>query len=71
MQADLIDLDHPNYQFVAARLLMFSLRKSLYGRMREVPDLYNHITQCVGNGLYDGQVLIKYSQEELEKLMDM
>ena len=36
--------------------------------MREVPDLYNHITQCVGNGLYDGQVLIKYSQEELEKV---
>ena len=66
--SDLIDLDHPNYQFVAARLLMFSLRKSLYGRMREVPDLYNHITQCVGNGLYDGQVLIKYSQEELEKV---
>ena len=29
--SDLIDLDHPNYQFVAARLLMFSLRKSLYG----------------------------------------
>ena len=29
--SDLIDLDHPNYQFVAARLLLFSLKKSLYG----------------------------------------
>ena len=28
--SDLINLDHPNYQFVAARLLLFSLRKSLY-----------------------------------------
>ena len=28
--SDLIDLDHPNYQFVAARLLLFGLRKSVY-----------------------------------------
>ena len=66
--SDLIDLDHPNYQFVAARLLMFSVRKQLYGRLRTLPLLYNHITNCVGNGLYDGQVLIKYSKEELEKV---
>ena len=31
--SDLIDLDHPNYQYVAARLLLFSLRKNLYGRI--------------------------------------
>ena len=31
--SDLIDLEHPNYQFVAARLLLFSLRKQLYGKM--------------------------------------
>ena len=37
--SDLIDLDHPNYQYVAARLLLFSLRKQLYGRMREFPIL--------------------------------
>ena len=41
--SDLIDLDHPNYQFVAARLLLFALRKSLYGRMREMPKLVDHI----------------------------
>ena len=34
--SDLIDLDHPNYQFVAARLLLFSLRKSLYGRIKYI-----------------------------------
>ena len=37
--SDLIDLDHPNYQFVAARLLLFALRKQLYGRMHETPTL--------------------------------
>ena len=35
--SDLIDLEHPNYQFVAARLLLFSLRKQLFGRMHENP----------------------------------
>ena len=35
--SDLIDLDHVNYQFVAARLLLFGVRKSLYGRTRELP----------------------------------
>ena len=29
--SDLIDLEHPNYQFVAARLLLFSVRKSIFG----------------------------------------
>ena len=29
--SDLISLDNPNYQFVAARLLLFSVRKNLYG----------------------------------------
>ena len=28
--SDLISLDTPNYQYVAARLLLFGLRKSLY-----------------------------------------
>ena len=39
--SDLIDLDNPNYQFVAARLLLFSVRKSLYGKIREVPLQYS------------------------------
>ena len=43
--SDLIDLDHPNYQFVAARLLLFSVRKQLYGRTRQLPKLIDHITE--------------------------
>jgi ribonucleoside-diphosphate reductase alpha chain len=40
--SDLIDLDHPNYQYVAARLLLFSVRKQLYGKMKELPTLEQH-----------------------------
>ena len=65
--SDLIDLDHPNYQFVAARLLLFSLRKSLYGKMRELPHLENHIMNCTGNDVYDKEIFVKYSKEEIDK----
>ena len=42
--SDLIDLDHPNYQYVAARLLLFSVKKSLYGRIHETPMLKDHVS---------------------------
>ena len=51
--SDLIDLDHPNYQFVAARLLLFATRKQLYGRMHDIPTLKQHVERCVKNGVYD------------------
>ena len=66
--SDLIDLDHPNYQFVAARLLLFSVRKSVYGKMRDLPDLLSHIKECVKRSIYDKEVLDKYSSDELEKV---
>jgi len=66
--SDLIDLDHPNYQFVAARLLLFALRKQLYGRMHENPSVIDHVQGCVNAGVYDGEILQLYSQEEYNKL---
>jgi len=66
--SDLIDLDHPNYQYVAARLLMFSIRKSLYGKMKELPHLWDHITNCISKNVYDGEILLKYSKEEIDKV---
>jgi len=66
--SDLIDLDHPNYQFVAARLLLFALRKQLYGRMRELPPILDHVKSCVDKGVYDSELLTLYSEEEFEKL---
>ena len=66
--SDLIDLDHPNYQFVAARLLLFALRKQLFGRMHECPTLIQHVHNCVDKGVYDAEILSLYSDEEFEKL---
>jgi ribonucleoside-diphosphate reductase alpha chain len=65
--SDLIDLDHPNYQFVAARLLLFATRKSLYGRMKELPNLIDHINSCVNARVYDNAIYNKYSLEEIQK----
>ena len=66
--SDLIDLDHPNYQYVAARLLLFSVKKSLYGRIHELPDLREHVEKCVWNGIYDSDILKSYDEEEFDKL---
>ena len=66
--SDLIDLEHPNYQFVAARLLLFSLRKQLFGRMHENPSVKEHVANCVEKGVYDPELLDLYSDEEYNKL---
>ena len=66
--SDLIDLDHPNYQFVASRLLLFSLRKGLYGRLRDMPHLRDQINSGVEKGIYDKDILNKYTDEEIEKV---
>ncbi len=65
--SDLIDLDHPNYQFVAARLLLFAVRKQLYGKMKELPHLEQHIYQCVNHEVYDNDIFNKYSKEEIDR----
>ena len=66
--SDLIDLDHPNYQYVAARLLLFQLRKSLYGGHKELPNLQQHITTCQEKGVYDAEILANFSLEEIDEL---
>ena len=66
--SDLISLDTPNYQYVAARLLLFGLRKSLYGRYHEHPSVKDHVIRCVDAGVYDKELLDLYSDEEYVKL---
>ena len=66
---DLISLENPNYQFVAARLLLFGLRKSVYGEHPDQrPILRQHVEKCVEKGVYDKEILDKYSEEEWEIL---
>ena len=66
--SDLIDLDHPNYQFVAARLLLYSVRKQVFFRLHELPTVYEHTQRCVEKGIYDPEILDLYSEEEFAKL---
>ena len=41
--SDLISLDSPNYQYVAARLLLYSLRKQVIGRLWDHPHIYDPV----------------------------
>ena len=66
--SDLIDLENPNYQFVAARLLLFAIRKQLCGRREEIIALKDHIKRCVDLGVYDAEVLTKYTEVEIDKI---
>ena len=69
--SDLIDLEHYNYQFVAARLLLFGLRKQLFGSSwlkNGFPHLAKQVQKCVNLGVYDGGILDKYSKEEWDKI---
>ncbi|QCI18168.1 ribonucleoside-diphosphate reductase subunit alpha [Buchnera aphidicola (Aphis nasturtii)] len=61
--ADLISQDTPDYQYMAARLAIFHLRKKAYGQF-EPPILYNHVKKLVNLGKYDKNLLKDYSFEE-------
>jgi len=71
---DLISLENPNYQFVAARLLLFGLRKSVYGDHPDYrPYLIDHVSDCVDKGVYDSSILNKYTSEEwaeIDRMID-
>jgi len=65
---DLISLDNPNYQFVAARLLLFSLRKNLFHRLWEHPKFIDHIKNLIDLGLYDKGILQNYTEAEIDRM---
>ena len=62
--SNLIDLDHPNYQFVAARLMLFALRKQVYGKMHELVTVREQVERGVDAGVYDSAILDHYTEEE-------
>ena len=62
---DLISLENPNYQFVAARLLLYGLRKGVYGGHPDYrPFTLDHVKNCIEQGVYDDSILQSYSEEE-------
>ena len=62
--AELISEHTPNYQFVAARLISYKMRKEAYGEY-DVPPLTSIIEQNVELGVYDSDILNKYSDDEI------
>jgi ribonucleoside-diphosphate reductase alpha chain len=68
--SDLIDLDNPNYQYVAARLLLFGLYKQVFGPSwnQGFPHIFHHLTSGDSSGIYDKYLSSKYSEEEWDKI---
>jgi ribonucleoside-diphosphate reductase alpha chain len=66
--SDLISLDHPNYQYVAARLLLFALRKSIYHKMYESWSFAEQIEYGIKHGVYDHEITSYYTAEEIATL---
>ena len=66
--SDLISEDHPNYQYVAARLLLFGLRKAVHGHPEILPPLLEHVKGCIDKGVYDGAIVNRYSEEEWDRI---
>ena len=70
--SDLISLDNPNYQFVAARLLLFALRKQVFNKnvwkdgMPSVFDVVAYNATILK--VYDEEILDKYTDEEWIKI---
>ncbi|MCQ9326893.1 class 1a ribonucleoside-diphosphate reductase subunit alpha [Neisseria dentiae] len=65
--ADLISQETPDYQYLAARLAIFHLRKIAYGQF-EPPHLYDHVAKLTEAGKYDRHLLADYSREEFDEL---
>ena len=61
--ADLISEASPDYQYAAARLAIFNLRKLVFGKFTP-PDLYTHVSNLTSQGLYDNEILSEYSEHE-------
>ncbi len=64
---DLISLENPNYQYAAARLLLYDLHKKVYNRY-EHNSLTTIINRNIERGVYDPAIKEKYTQSELKKL---
>ena len=67
--ADLISAATPDYQYLAARLAIFHLRKIAFGQF-EPPHLFDHVTKLTQEGRYDAHILQDFSKEEFDTLND-
>jgi len=64
---DLITLENPNYQYAAARLLLYPIYKETFGQYNPVP-ITKIIDRNIASGVYDANIKEKYSDTELKQL---
>lgn len=65
--ASLISVEKPNYQYVAARLKSYDLRKIVYGQYKP-PHLLDIFVKNIKLGKYDREFLDLYTKEEFDEL---
>ena len=65
--AELISEHTPNYQFVAARLISYKMRKEAYGEYTP-PPLTAIIEDNIELGVYDDEIINIYSEDEIVEL---
>ena len=65
--ADLISAQTPDYQYLAARLAIFHLRKKAFGQF-EPPRLYSHVVKLVEEKKYDQHLFRDYSEAEFDQM---
>ena len=68
--SDLISIETPNYQFVAARLLLYGVYKQVFGSewVNGLPSVVDHCYKCIENKVYDPEIISKYTYEEWSKI---
>jgi len=66
--ADLISLENPNYQYVAARLLLYSLRKQVIDKLWDHPHIYEHVKKGVDKKVYDENILKWYDKKDFDRM---
>ena len=70
--SDLISLENPNYQFVAARLLLFGIQKQVFNTKWKDSEIYPPLKELIERNInkrvYDSEILSLYSDEEISKL---
>ena len=66
--ADLISLEKPNYQYVAARLLLFSLRKQLNRKLWDHPHIYDQVQKGIKLGVYDKDLDKWYDKRDWDRM---
>lgn len=65
--ADLISESSPDYQYMAARLAMFQIRKKVFGKFTPT-SLLQHLKEKTELGWYTEDILSAYSEEDIRYL---